>query len=177
MAAALPIPDMLITTYLDMTAPSQFQPAYIDDTQLVIKLLKRVDTAFYLFLYKEVGWEFRWRDRLLMPTDELYQRLASPATSVYVLYYDEIPAGYVELSRQGDSTEIAFFGLRKPYMGLGLGKHLLSFGIEQAWRDGAKRVYVHTCNLDGPHAMNNYLKRGFQVYATEKKPMPPRYRE
>jgi len=174
---AMPIPDTLVITYLEMTAPQQFQPSWIDDSSMAIRRLNRVDLGFYLFLYKEVGWELHWRDRLLMPPEELYQALASPHTSIYVLFYDEIPAGYVELSRQGESTEIAYFGLRQPYQGMGLGKHLLSFGIEQAWRDGAQRIYVHTCNLDGPHAMDNYLKRGFQVYHTESQPMPNRYKQ
>lgn len=177
MVAAMPIPETLITTFLEMTTPAYFHPAYIHDPRVEIKRLKRVDIAFYLFLYREVGWDYHWRDRLVMPQDELYNTLIDPSTSVYVLYYDEIPAGYVELARQGESTEITYFGLREPYMGLGLGKHLLSFGIEQSWKDGAKRVYVHTCNLDGPHAMNNYLKRGFRVYHIDQKPMPTRYME
>lgn len=174
-ASASPTPDMLVTTYLEMTDPAQFRPAYIHDSRMEIKRLERVDVGFYLFLYTEVGWEFGWRDRLLMSHDELRQILAAATTSVYVLYYEGVPAGYVELARQDGSTEIIYFGLRAGFMGIGLGKHLLSFGIEQAWKDGAQRIFVHTCNLDGPHAMNNYLKRGFSVYHTEQKPMPDRY--
>jgi hypothetical protein len=51
----------------------------------------------------------------------------------------------------------------------------LSYGIEKAWEDGAKRVWVHTCNLDGPHALDNYTKRGFSVYDEHRQPMPNRY--
>jgi GNAT superfamily N-acetyltransferase len=60
-------------------------------------------------------------------------------------------------------------------MGKGLGKHLLSYGIAQAWNNGAKRLWVHTCNLDGPYALNNYIKRGFSVYKVDEQPMPERY--
>jgi ribosomal protein S18 acetylase RimI-like enzyme len=87
------------------------------------------------------------------------------------------PAGYVELRQQVDSTEIAYFGLRPEYFGMGLGKHLLSYGIQQAWDGGANRLWVHTCNLDGPYALDNYIKRGFRVYKTEEQPMPKRYVE
>lgn len=174
-ASALPIPDTLVTTYLEMTEPAQFHPAYIQNSRMDIKRLERVDIGFYLFLYTEVGWEYGWRDRLLMSHDELRETLAALTTSVYVLYYEGVPAGYVELSQQAASTEIIYFGLREAFMGMGLGKHFLSFGIEQGWKDGAKRIFVHTCNLDGPHALDNYLKRGFRVYNIERKPMPEHY--
>ena len=61
------------------------------------------------------------------------------------------------------------------YMGRGLGKHLLSYGISRAWEMDADRVWLHTCNLDGPHALANYQKRGFKVFKVEEEPMPERY--
>lgn len=177
MNASVQTPDMLVTTYLEMTTPDQFSPASIEDERARIVKLERVDTEFYLFLYKGVGWDLRWRDRLIMPPEDLQTILTSPTNSVYVLFFEHVPAGYVELEQQGDSTEVAYFGLRSAYHGIGLGKHLLSFGVEQAWKDGAKRVFVHTCNLDGPHAMPNYLKRGFKIYQTIEQPMPDRYKQ
>lgn len=30
-----------------------------------------------------------------------------------------------------------------------------------------ERVWVHTCTLDGPHALANYRARGLTVYRTE----------
>lgn len=170
------IPDTLVTTYLEMTAPEQFRPAYIQDPRVTIVRMQRPDVSFYKFLYSEVGRIWRWRDRLVMPEEELAAAIARPGVSVYVLYYDGVPAGYVELSREDDgSTEIAYFGLRSAYMGLGLGKHLLSHGIEQAWAAGARRVYVHTCNLDAPQALENYQKRGLAIYHQFEEPMPQRY--
>ncbi|MBA3872529.1 MAG: N-acetyltransferase, partial [Anaerolineae bacterium] len=53
----------------------------------------------------------------------------------------------------------------------------LSYAIHRAWMDGAKRIWLHTCNLDGPYALDNYIKRGFSVYKTEEEPMPQRYVE
>jgi hypothetical protein len=52
---------------------------------------------------------------------------------------------------------------------------LLSYGIERAWEGGTTCVTVHTCNLDGPYALANYQKRGFQVYKVHSYPMPERY--
>jgi len=168
-------PDLLITTYLEMTNIAQFNSGYSDRSDLEIVVLERPDVAYYRFLYGEVGREWRWRDRLIMSIDELREAISQAGVSIHVLYLDGAPAGYVELAQQGDSTEIAYFGLRPEYTGMGLGKHLLSYGIHRAWIDGAKRLWVHTCNLDGPYALGNYIKRGFRVYKTEEEPMPQRY--
>jgi hypothetical protein len=56
------------------------------------------------------------------------------------------------------------------------GGHLLGEGICNAWTRGtgwtessgpARRVWVHTCSLDGPHALANYRARGMRVCAEE----------
>ena len=168
------LPDTLVTTYLEMTQRAQFQPGFLDSTQgIQVLRMTTPDTAYYKFLYAAVGSAWRWRDRLVMPEAELEAILAK--TTVDVLYVDGVPAGYVELEAQGTDTEIAYFGLRPEFFGRGLGKHLLSWGIEQAWDGGAQRVWVHTCNLDGPHALANYQKRGFAIYKTTEVPMPERY--
>ena len=52
--------------------------------------------------------------------------------------------------------------------GRGLGKHLLSAGVQRAFDDGATRVWVHTCTLDGKHALANYQGRGFMPYNSVK---------
>lgn len=174
-AAVNSTPDTLVTYYLEMTDPSQFCPAFIDDPEIEIRPMRKADVSFYRFMYTEVGYQWRWRDRLLISLDELRAAISRPGVSVYVLYVQGVPAGYVELSKEGDSTEVAYFGLRAEFQGNGYGKHLLSFGIQQAWEDGARRVFVHTCNLDSPHALTNYTKRGFNVYHIESKPMPARY--
>ena len=167
------VPETLVTTYLEMTHRDQFAPAFLDDdSDFQIIRMGKVDAAYYRFLYKAVGEMWRWRDRLMMPLEELEQHLSHRGVTIDVLYVDGVPAGYIELLRESDNTEIAYFGLRPGFIGRGLGKHLLSWGIEQAWNDGAKRVWVHTCNLDGPHALANYQKRGFRVYDVDERPMP-----
>lgn len=170
------VPNKLITTYLEMKDVGDFRPEFTQQPHLQIIRLERPDVAFYRFLYGEVGRDWRWRDRLVISEAELEAAISQPGVGIYVAYIQGAPAGYVELAQQGESTEVAYFGLRPAYMGVGLGKHLLSYGIQQAWTDGAKRVWVHTCNLDGPYAIPNYIKRGFSVYKTEEEPMPERYR-
>jgi GNAT superfamily N-acetyltransferase len=180
MAMALPLvdlPEKLVVTYLEMTARDQFPPAAtvtLDEVDIIEAVKPDVD--FYRFLYKSVGYHLRWRDRLLMADTDLTAILHAPRNSVYVQYERGVPAGYIELERQGSDTEIAFFGLRPHYQGRGLGKVLLNFGIQRAWDDGAARLWVHTCNMDGAAALDNYLKRGFSIYRVEEEPMPDRYK-
>lgn len=177
MIAAMPptIPNLLVTTHLEMTSRAAFRPAYSNGDHFNIQRMKTPDVSFYRFLYGAVGEQWAWRDRLIMPDNELHTILADPCVTVDVLYVQGVPAGYVELARQGADTEVAYFGLRAAFLGQGLGKHLLSHGIAQAWSDGAQRLWVHTCNLDGPHALDNYMKRGFSVFYVDTKPMPERY--
>jgi GNAT superfamily N-acetyltransferase len=170
------IPSTLITWYLQMTDRAQFRPAWANPTDgLTLNRWPNPDVEAYRALYSAVGSVLRWRDRLIMPDEELRAALHSPATSVWVFTVDSVRAGYFELARQGSSTELAYFGLTPPFYGRGLGKHLLSAAIAQAWADGAARVWVHTCNLDAPAALDNYVKRGFAIYETIEEPMPGRY--
>jgi hypothetical protein len=77
--------------------------------------------------------------------------------------------GWYELRRvaDDDSVEIAYFGLAPGALGQGLGKHLLSYAVLDAWGMKPSRVWLHTCTLDHPAALPNYLARGFAPYRTE----------
>ena len=172
------IPDTLVTTYLEMNSREQFRPALLAaDARADCRLcgLERVDLDYYRFLYRAVGWPWRWRDRLTISDDELRRELSAPGVTIDVLYVAGAPAGYIELGRVGPDTEVVYFGLRQAFFGRGLGKHLLSLGVQRAWDEGAARVWVHTNNLDGPHALANYEKRGFRIYKVEEEPMPSLY--
>ncbi len=169
------MPDVLVTTYLQMTRRDQFRPAYAENADVLIMAMALPDADFYRFLYRGVGEVWHWRDRLIMPEAELQATLAEAGTRGHVLYTGGVPAGYVELTQRGDETEIAYFGLRPTFTGRGLGKHLLSYGIARAWDADARRVWVHTCNLDSPYALDNYRKRGFEVYDVREEPMPKGY--
>ncbi len=88
------------------------------------------------------------------------------------------PAGELDTAAHDDGrhAEIACFGLLPRYIGRGLGGQLLARGVAQAWTlhvrfpelPSVTRVWVHTCALDGPHALANYQARGFRIYRTEE---------
>jgi GNAT superfamily N-acetyltransferase len=95
--------------------------------------------------------------------------LATPGLSLWLLTWQAAPAGYFELAPHDDgSTEIAYFGLLPEFIGRGWGKWLLSEAVRAAWTTMPPRVWLHTCTLDHPAALPNYLKRGFQVVREER---------
>ncbi len=169
--------DTLITTYLEMTNPLEFVPAFLAETNsLTILTMEVVDLKFYRFLYQTVGEPWRWRDRLQLSDAELGSILSQPRLKIDVAYWQGTPAGFIELDYHTTSTEIAYFGLRPEFIGQGLGKHLLSHGVAQAWELGTERIWVHTCNLDSLYALENYQKRGFKVYKVVEELLPSLYR-
>jgi GNAT superfamily N-acetyltransferase len=165
----LPMTTIEVTrTYLEMGAPAELRPAFNNDP--LIKIEEQPDCAIELFrfLYREVGRNYYWIDRLPWSDEEIRTYLQQPDVSLWLMTYDGDIAGYFELRKEAESSiEVAYFGLMPHFIGRGLGKHLLTCAVEQAWKDGAKRVWLHTCTDDDPAALPNYLKRGFKPFKTE----------
>jgi ribosomal protein S18 acetylase RimI-like enzyme len=156
-------------TYLEMNRLDQLVAARSEEPGLRIERASSCPASFYRYLYAEVGRAYRWVDRLEWSDERIRRHLAQEGTSLFVLHVLGSPAGYFELQRHGDgSTEIAYFGLLPEFIGRGLGKHLVTCAVEQAFHDGARRVWLHTCTLDAPAALPNYERRGFRPFRSEK---------
>jgi GNAT superfamily N-acetyltransferase len=160
---------MLVTrTYLDVADRNEFRPAWTDMPGVVVDRIRRCPASLFQSLYTDVGRQYGWLDRHSWSDDDIRRHLANPAVSIWVMRVQDAPAGYFELRTESDgSTELACFGLLPEFIGQGLGKHLLSAAVEQAFGLGARRVWLHTCTLDNPAALPNYLKRGFVPCRTE----------
>lgn len=155
-------------TYLEMREVSELRPARSDDPRIRLEQKRDCSPALFRHLYVEVGRNYHWIDRLPWTDKEIADYLDQKEISVWVMTFAGETAGYFELRKCEDSsTEIAYFGLFPKFIGRGLGKHLLTCATEQAWRDGATRVWLHTCTLDDKAAMPNYLNRGFRPFKTE----------
>ena len=155
-------------TYLEMRTPSELNPARIDDPSIRIERQNDCSVELFRFLYREVGKNYFWTDRLFWTDEQIKAYLAQPEVSLWLMTYADETAGYFELKRDAEgSTEIAYFGLMPQSIGRGLGKHLLTCAVQQAWADDAQRVWLHTCTDDDPAALPNYLKRGFKPFKQE----------
>ena len=64
-------------------------------------------------------------------------------------------------------TEITYFGLLEEYIGRGIGGYALSVAIRKSFEKDIKRVWLHTCTLDHPNALKNYIARGMTVFKKE----------
>lgn len=155
-------------TYLEMRDPAELQAARSDDPRIRVERMQNCPASFFRYLYVEIGRNYRWIDRLPWTDKQILAHLQQTEISMWLLTYDGAPAGYFELRKWEDgSVEVAYFGLLPESLGRGLGRHLLTCATEQAWVDGANRVWLHTCTLDDPAAMPNYLNRGFRPFKSE----------
>jgi GNAT superfamily N-acetyltransferase len=155
-------------TYLELRDRSCPRPAARPDPRARVERMEGCPVSFFRYLYAEVGRAYHWYDRSAWTDEQSCVRLQDPAVSVHLLAVAGAPAGYFELQKHADgSVEIAYFGLLPEFLGRGLGKYLLSEAVAAAWALGASRVWLHTCSLDGPAALPNYVARGFVPYKKE----------
>jgi GNAT superfamily N-acetyltransferase len=164
-----------VRTHLEMRAVSGLRPALMPPGELTLAR-ERLSPQEYRVLYSAVGDAYLWRDRLALADQELDDYFASPNVQLWMLRVAGEVAGYFEFQRHDDGrVEIMYFGLVARYFGRGLGGWMLTRAVEEAFALGATRLTLHTCTLDSPRALPNYLARGFvitreEVYEVE----PPR---
>jgi GNAT superfamily N-acetyltransferase len=161
-------------TYLELKNPAQFKASFGDFPDIAIARAKNPQPALYRMCYRAVGEAFHWFDRWDWSDEEITQHLADPANQLFVATRGTSTkqadlAGWYELRRvaEDDSVEIAYFGIVAREFGRGFGKHLLSAAVRDAWALAPSRVWLHTCTLDHPNALPNYIARGFTPYRTE----------
>lgn len=119
-------------------------------------------------LYIQVGGAHHWVDRLSWSDAQYAAWLDSPDVRVFEGIADGRVAGFFELARDGHGdVEIAYFGLLPGAQGQGLGRWLLAEAVRTAFAWGARSVWLHTCSLDAPSALPNYLARGFEAFRVE----------
>jgi GNAT superfamily N-acetyltransferase len=163
-------PVAAVRTYLEMDSPGRLTGRAPIPPGFVVRR-EACEPVLYRELYDGVGSAYHWRDRRRWSDEQLRAHLAKPEISVWVLREGEAPRGFFELARYEDgSIEIAYFGLMPSGIGRGLGRALLTSAVEEAWRSvpAPTRVWLHTCTLDHPAALANYLARGFSVTHTEQ---------
>ncbi|HEY2374665.1 MAG TPA: GNAT family N-acetyltransferase [Gemmatimonadaceae bacterium] len=159
----------VVRTYLELSAPNALRAAAPLPANAEVVRLDPCSLGDYRRLYRAVGASWHWRDRLAWDDDSLRAHLTSPDIFVWELVVGGESAGYFELRRSGDAEiELAYFGLALAFIGRGLGGALLTRAVEEAWKLGAHRVWLHTCTLDSAHALPNYRARGFREYRTER---------
>jgi GNAT superfamily N-acetyltransferase len=153
----------VIRTYLELRSPEQLRASPTTDPAVQFVRLESIAIERYRYLYRAVGDRWYWHDRSAWTDERIAVHLSLPNVSVWECVAGGQTAGFFELVTHDDgSVEIAYFGLVEEFIGRGLGKAMLTRAAEQAWLLGASRVWLHTCTLDSPRALPNYLARGFE---------------
>lgn len=181
-SAPVAVPGSDVTVWsLEQTSPADLSPAAAPADGVTVARSGTPLPEFSRFLYTAVGGDVRWTDRLGLTYGQWLEILERPGAETWVAYENGTPAGFIELDAQEDGVvEIAYFGLIPAFRGRRIGGHLLSYGVARAWdlaerhpgRKPTERVWLHTCSNDGPHAMDNYLRRGFRLFDTKTEQEP-----
>ena len=134
-------------------------------------LIKKIKPNFQLnkFFYKQVGKKHRWIDRLSWTDGKWINYISNKNLETYIISESDELAGFFELLYNPElkETEISYFGLLEEYIGKGIGGYALSVAIKKSFEKNIRRVWLHTCTLDHPNALKNYIARGMTVFKKE----------
>ncbi len=150
-----------IVTTLEMTRRPPLRP--LPDSPLRLVRWDRPDPAKYRMLFRRVGGPWLWYSRLAMDDAALAAIVHHVQVQVFAaIDRMGVEVGMVELDlRHAGVCELSYFGLVPELAGRGHGRWLMAETMAQAWAPGVSRVWVHTCTLDHPSALNFYRAQGF----------------
>jgi len=156
-------------THLERLEPPRGAPVQPPMPGLEVVRALHPTLSFYRYLYDAVGGPWVWTKRRLMAEDELRAIIEDERVDIRVLWRPGVPAGYAELDFcGGDDVELAYFGLLPAFIGQRLGRYLLDWSVRHAFFKGARRLWVHTCDLDHPRALDAYIEAGFEPFDREE---------
>ncbi len=155
--------------YLEISSEDNFEKKSKPSENYIIQLIEPSDFELNKFFYKQIGKNYQWIDRLVWTNNDWIKYVSNKNLKTFVLKKDTDLVGFFELilNKEVNDSEIAYLGILEEYFNKGCGGYLLSEAIRKSFENGAKRVWVHTCSLDHPHAIKNYKSRGMKIFKTE----------
>lgn len=171
----MPIPDdhvATIVTTLEMTRrpPLRAMP----DAPLRLVRWPTPAPDKYRTLFARVGAPWLWFSRLAMDEAALTAIIHDPRVQVFAaIDRTGVEVGMLELDfRTPDACEIGYFALVPELAGRGHGRWLMAQALAHAWTGPVTRVWLHTCTLDHPSALNFYRAQGFVAVARTVETFP-----
>lgn len=128
----------------------------------VLREVDPADVDRYRALFRRIGEDWLWSSRLEMSDNELRSVLGDPLYDTYAFEAAGQEEGLVELDYRAEGEcELSFFGLTPAMVGKGAGRWMMNRVLELAWARPIHRLWVHTCSLDHPGALDFYMRSGF----------------
>ena len=161
--------EEIFRNYLEIKSFKDFKEVKKPSKDYSVELTDPKDFQLNKFFYKNIGKNCHWIDRLVWTDLDWTKYISDEKLFTYILKNKGEIAGYFELLFNKDTreVEIAYFGILEEYFGKKLGGYLLSESIKNSFNLGCGRVFVHTCSLDHPNALLNYISRGMKIFKKE----------
>ena len=152
--------------YLEINSIEDLKTKQIPSDNFFLKEADKDKFDLNKFFYKQIGKKHEWIDRLIWQDKNWMDYTSDKNLKTFVLQNNNDLVGYFELIFNGNDCEIAYFGILEEYIGRGYGGFLLSEALRIGFKN-AERIWVHTCSLDHPNAIENYKSRGMKIFKRE----------
>jgi GNAT superfamily N-acetyltransferase len=153
-------------TYLEMASRPILSRSDFGEYKLT--LISKPNLSEYLAIYKAVGRDYNWNYRPGQTFQEINEILNSPLNMIYYFYHQDAPIGLAEIDWTDSlAPEIVHFGLTPEYLNKGIGKNFLNNLLLELWEKQIDRVWLSTCEMDHPKAINFYQQAGFKIVKTK----------
>jgi len=148
--------------FLLVCAAQDFRPRDHDGDLVRERKAGLEDAALCARLWNEVGRGF-WTERSRWNEARWRRHLARPEIDFRIGRRDRRDIGCFELVFGKRGARLEGFGLLPAARGSGLGSAWLTTAMHAAFAAGARELRLGTATDDHPHALPNYLARGFRI--------------
>ena len=152
--------------YLEISTINNLKTKPISSECFSLKEANKDNFDLNKFFYKQIGKRHQWVDRLIWQDKDWLKYISNENLRTYIFKRENDLVGYFELIFNNNDCEIAYFGILEEFIGKGYGGFLLSEALKIGF-ESANRIWVHTCSLDHPNAIENYKSRGMKIFKTE----------
>ena len=157
-----------VVTHLEMLPPYRLSPSFDMEPGYSFSHIENVAIADYRQIYNEIGMDWHWVNRRHMSDGDLSAIIHKPTTEVFFLKQNNRIIGFTEFNLAPfPDVEIVFVGLVSEFIGHGLGKAILSAGLDYLYSKNPQRIYIQTCSLDHPNAISMYQRFGFKAFSRQ----------
>ena len=149
-----------------LEAPSVDRSPRPAPTNLRVRLEMPPDLELYCRLYRQVGDPWTWFGRRRLAPAALLAVLSHESHELWILEECGRVRGMAELDyRASPVVELAYFGLTPDSIGRGLGRWFMTELLTRVWAkpQPVSRLWLHTCELDHPGAVDFYQRSGFRL--------------